>query len=144
MLQQVSSIDGTSMIGGPVEILTNIAEDGPMIEAPALTFDPSSQTYILFYNSGCYTDPDYSVKYATSNSITGPYTRRGNFLTTGSTAANVQLPGGIDVTGDGTKAVFHGDTNLGWLEGNGTPRVRSMYAIDLNIAGGTVSQGPLL
>jgi beta-xylosidase len=144
ILQQVSDIDGTTLVGPGIEILTNIDEDGPLIEAPALTFEPSTQTYVLFYNSGCFTSSTYTVRYATSSSITGPYTRQGIFLATGSTAANVQIPGGIDVVGDGSKAVFHGDTNPGWFQGDGSKRVRSMYAIDLNLRDGKVTAGTLL
>ena len=144
MLQQVSSIDGTTSIGDPVTILTNESEDGPYIEAPALTYDSSTQTYILFYNSGGFTVNAYTINYATASVITGPYTRQGKFLATGDTAADVQLPGGIDVSGDGTKAVFHGDTNPGWFSGDGSLRVRAMYAIDLDISGGTASPVQLL
>ena len=144
MLQQVSAIDGTSLIGDGITILTNLAEDGPMIEAPALTYDSSSQMYVLFYNSGCFTDASYSIKYATSNSITGPYRRQGTFLTTGSTAANIYIPGGIDMTRDGTRAVLHGDTNIGWFNGDGSKRVRAMYALELDMSGEGISPGQLL
>ena len=144
LLQQVSTVDGTTPVGGSVQLLVNIPEDGPMIEAPALTYDPSSQTYILFYNSGCFVDQNYAIKYATSSTVTGPYTRQGNFLATGDTAASVNLPGGIDVASDGSTAVFHGDTNLGWFNNDGSKRVRSMYVVDLNVNGQSVSPGQLL
>ena len=65
------------------------------------------------------------------------------FLVTGSTAANLYIPGGIDITKDGKRAVFHADTNMGWFAGDGSKRVRSMYAIDLNIGNGGARPGNL-
>jgi beta-xylosidase len=107
-------------------------------------YDASSSTYILFYSSQCFTTTPYNIRYATSKSVYGPYSRQSNaFLVTGSTPANLYIPGGIDVTKDGKRAVFHGDTNMGWFEGDGSKRVRSMYAIDLNIGGGFASPGNL-
>lgn len=144
ILQQVSSVDGTSATGSAIEILSNIEEDGPMIEAPALIYDPGSATYILFYNSGCFTSSNYNIKYATSSSVSGPYTRQGTFLATGSTAANIYIPGGIDVVNGGSKAVLHGDINQGWFAGDGSKRVRAMYAIDVNLSGGSATPGSLL
>ena len=107
ILQQVSSIDGVTPVGGGIEILVNEAEDGPMIEAPALMYNAQSGGYVLFYNSGCFTDTSYSIRYAVSmGGVAGPYARQGVFASTGSTSADVQLPGGIDVAGDGVHAVF--------------------------------------
>lgn len=144
ILQEVSAIDGVTLIGEGIQLLTNTAEDGPKVEAPTMFYDGSQ--WVLFYNSGCFVDTSYRIRYATSDSIIGPYTRRGTFLETGSTAANVQVPGGIDVTSDGTKAVFHGDLNLAWLNGgsDGSPRVRGMYAIELDSSGGNISPGAFL
>lgn len=144
ILQEVSPIDGVSAYGPGIEILTNEAEDGPMIEAPALTYDSSSGQYVLFYNSGCFVDYSYKINYATASSITGPYTRQGTLLATGSTSADVQLPGGIDVAGNGKQAVFHGDINLNWVNGDadGSKRDRAMYAIQLEL-GESVSVGSL-
>ncbi|RMZ89535.1 hypothetical protein DV736_g3233, partial [Chaetothyriales sp. CBS 134916] len=145
LLHEVSPFDGVTLIGKPVQLLTNTAADGPNIEAPALAFDSSSQTYILFFNSGCYTTTGYNIQYATSNSVLGPYTRRGKFLATGDTAAKVIIPGGIDVLpSDNTKAVFHADINQGYLQGDGSKRVRAVYAIDLKLSGHTASAGPLV
>jgi beta-xylosidase len=143
-LQEVSPDDGYTPIGGLTTILLNDPDDGPNIEAPSLTYDASSGTYILFYSSKCFTTTPYNIRYATSSSVYGPYTKQGNsFLWTGSTAANVQIPGGIDITKDGKKAVFHGDTNPGWFAGDGSKRVRSMYAIELDVGGGGASAGRL-
>ena len=125
-------------------ILLNDAEDGPDIEAPSLAYDDASQTYILFYSSGCFTQTSYSIRYATSSSINGPYTKQPNpFLVTGSTAANVYIPGGIDITRDGKRAVFQADLNKGWFAGDGSKRVRAMYAVDLSYANGVPSPGYL-
>ncbi|RMZ76414.1 hypothetical protein DV737_g4798, partial [Chaetothyriales sp. CBS 132003] len=145
LLHEVSPIDGVTLIGDPVQLLTNIAADGPDIEAPALAFDSSSETYFLFFNSGCYTSTSYNIQYATSSSVLGPYTRRGQFLATGDTAADVIIPGSIDVLpNDNTKAVFHGDINQGYLDGDGSSRVRAVYAIDIEFSGHTASVESLL
>ena len=61
MLQRVSSSDGYTLIGDPVELLHNIPADGPNIEAPALVFLPDSGLYFLFYNTGCFTSPRYRI-----------------------------------------------------------------------------------
>lgn len=141
-LQEVSPDDGYSFIGGLTTVLLNDPTDGPNIEAPSLTYDTSTETYILLYSSKCFTQAPYNIRYATSKSIYGPYTKQPNsFLATGSTAANLYIPGGIDITKDGKRAVFHGDTNMGWFQGDGSLRVRSMYAIDLGISNGAVFPG---
>jgi beta-xylosidase len=142
VLQEVNPDDGYSFIGGPLTVLLNDPEDGPNIEAPSLLYDSSSQTYILFYNSRCFAGSRYHIRYATSKSIYGPYTKRSApFLQTGDTAANLYAPGGIDVTRDGKLAVLHGDTNLGWFYGDGSKRVRAMYAITLDFSNGAISPG---
>lgn len=140
VLQEVNPEDGYSFIGGPTTVLLNDPEDGPNIEAPTLTYDASSETYILFYNSRCFATSSYTIRYATSKSIYGPYTKQHTqFLQTGDTAANLYAPGGIDVTKDGKLAVFHGDTNMGWVQGDGSKRVRAMYAISLTSGNGAMS-----
>ena len=143
ILQEISADDGVTLIGGGVEILANGPDDGPMVEAPSLFYDSNNARWVLFFNSQCFTDTAYRIDYATSSSIAGPYSRQGTFLSTGSTTANVQLPGGIDITPDGTRAVFHGDVNLAWVNGNtdGGPRTRAMYAATLGTSGGTVALG---
>jgi beta-xylosidase len=94
-LQEVSALDGYTPIGGQTTILLNDANDGPNIEAPSLAYN--NGVYTLFYSSRCFTTTPYNVRYATSTSITGPYTKQPNsFLVTGSTAANVYIPGGCD------------------------------------------------
>lgn len=59
MLQQVSS-DGHTLVGPPVQILTNGAQDGPYIEAPAL--DYLNGKYVLFFSSNCYQTTLYDVE----------------------------------------------------------------------------------
>ncbi len=143
ILQEISADDGVTLIGNGIAILTNGPDDGPMVEAPSLFYDGNDRQWVLFFNSGCFTDSGYKIEYATSSSISGPYARQGTFLATGSTSANVRLPGGIDITPDGTQAVFHGDLNLVWLNGDadGSPRTRGMYAATLGTGGGTVQLG---
>ena len=109
-------------------MITNDAIDSSSVEAPTLLYGASQKTYFLLYNSGCYTASSYSVRVASATSLLGPWTKAtAPFLVTGQTAADVYIPGGVDVTADGSRIVFHGDLNLGWFAGDG-PRVRGMFA----------------
>ena len=62
--------------------------------------------YILFFSSGCFTTGNYTVNYATANSISSPYTRAtlplfvtGNYGLDG--------PGGMSIYQDAKHMVFH-------------------------------------
>lgn len=103
LLQEVGK-DGVTLIGSPKQILTNIASDGPYVEAPALTF--MNGRYVLFFSSQCYTTDGYDVQYAVSDKIAGPYKRMGRVLGTGD--FGMKGPGGLDVAINGEKAVWHG------------------------------------
>ena len=132
MLQKVSSEDGYTKIGEPVELLQNIPADGPNIEAPALIFSEETGMYFLFYNAGCFKSLKYRIEYATSTSLTGPYVRNPKpLLVTNSTPAHVQSPGGIDFNTNGTRVVFQGDLNLLWAEKGHGKRDRGMYAASI-------------
>ncbi|KAF4503544.1 acetylxylan esterase [Fusarium agapanthi] len=88
MLQQVEN-DGFTLKNDPVEIFSE-TDDEKLLETPSLVYEDDS--YLLFYSSGCYTSDKYSIKYATSGSISGPYDRGdGNAL--GSIAGSIQSPG---------------------------------------------------
>lgn len=142
VLQEVNPDHGYSFIRGPLTVLLNDPEDGPNIEGPSLLYDSSSQTYILFYSSRCFASSPYHIRYATSKSIYGPYTKQSApFLQTGDTATNLNAPGSIDVTSDGKLTFLHGDTNMDWFNGDGSKRVRAMYAITLDLANGVISLG---
>ena len=144
ILQEVSATDGFTLIGTGTQIMTNLPEDGPNVEAPALAYDASTETYILFFNSGCFTSTTYNVQYATSKSIFGTYTRGSSpLLVTGSTAANVYIPGSLDVTPDGKKAIFHGDLNMGWFNNDGSRRVRGLYTVDISALAPVAQLGAL-
>jgi hypothetical protein len=142
MLQQVDS-DGVSLIGGPEQMITNDAIDGSSVEAPAMLYGASQGVYFLIYNSRCYTTSTYTVQVATATSLAGPWTKSTSpFLVTGQTDAQVYIPGGVDVTADGSMIVFHGDLNLGWFAGDG-PRVRGMFAAQAITSGFSVVVGSL-
>jgi beta-xylosidase len=144
ILQEVDADDGYTFVGQATTVLLNDAEDGPNIEAPSLTYDASSETYMLLYSSRCFVSTPYNIRYATSKSIYGPYTKQPDpFLSTGGTAASVYIPGGIDITKDGRLAVFHGDLNMGWFQNDGSKRVRGMYAVELSVANGAIRPGQL-
>lgn len=130
LLQQVGS-DGVSLIGAPTPMITNDAIDGSSVEAPTILYGAAQKIYFLLYNSGCYTTTSYSVRVASATSLYGPWKKASTpFLVTGQTAADVYIPGGVDVTADGSKIVFHGDLNLGFFSGNG-PRDRGMFAAQI-------------
>ena len=104
-------------------------------------------SYYLLYNSGCFTDETYEVRYlacirptdfswcdwtqleaeATANNTPQVLLKTG--VTDG---VHLYAPGSVDVSTDGTKMLFHGDTNLAWFNGPGNgPRVRALYAAEL-------------
>ncbi|KAK7737753.1 hypothetical protein SLS53_006373 [Cytospora paraplurivora] len=91
-LQEVNVNDWTTPVGGPIQIFDRTSEDGPLVEAPNIIGTVDGY-YVLFYSSYCYTDPQYDVKYAVSKSITGPYTRKGELLVSGS--YGLKSPGGL-------------------------------------------------
>ncbi|CAJ2507515.1 Uu.00g087010.m01.CDS01 [Anthostomella pinea] len=73
ILQEVDQ-DGVTKIGDPVTILDRTDADGPLVEAPSIMLTDDG-VYVLFFSSGCFTDPTYNVNYATASSVAGPYTR---------------------------------------------------------------------
>lgn len=106
MLQEVSTHDGITPIGGPVQLLDRDVIDGPLIEAPSL-HRSAEGIYFLFYSSNCFTTPAYDVAYATATNINGPYTRATRPLLITSDA-NLVGPGGLDIIRGGDMMVFHG------------------------------------
>lgn len=147
LLQQVAQ-DGHTLIGKPTEILTNIASDGPYVEAPALTY--LGGKYVLFFSSQCYMGPKYDIQYAVADKITGPYKRSGRLLGTGD--LGLSGPGGLDVAINGDHAVFHAyvTQSPGKLENcknferksdcrsRHTKKIRPSYAVTLSMKNGVV------
>lgn len=122
--------DGVTPIGDPVQILDrNTADgDGPLVEAPSLVFHQG--TYFLFYSTHCFTDTAYDVRYATSSSITGPYTKNNlEFVKTGDSGLN--SPGGATVCGCGDRIILHG-----WCNDHSE---RCMYHAGLTLSGNTAT-----
>jgi Glycosyl hydrolases family 43 len=131
-LQQVSS-DGVSPIGEPVTILDRDDSDGPLVEAPSL-YRSSEGVYFLFFSSGCYSEPSYSVKYATATDITGPYTKAPAPLLKSGDGPNLNGPGGAHISADGRLLVFHAITNF-----PGQPLNRAMFTANPTFSGTTVT-----
>ncbi|KAK5111197.1 hypothetical protein LTR62_005225 [Meristemomyces frigidus] len=129
MLQPVSAADGYTLQGAPTQLLNNNgAADTGIVEAPSMT--KVGGTYILFFSSGCFTTGSYTVSYATSTSITGPFTRASNPLfATGVDGLNT--PGSADIYRDGSHMLFHGNSP----QGTG----RALYTAQIVINGNTVS-----
>ncbi|MCJ1419760.1 hypothetical protein MMC32_006116 [Xylographa parallela] len=111
MLQQVSSDDGFTLIGGPTQLLDRTKADGPLIEAPSMMRSTSgnSSVYVLFFSSNVFTTWHYDVSYATSTTgVKGPYIRSSQpLLQTGDDSGRLFGPGGLDVGVGGQKVVFH-------------------------------------
>lgn len=131
MLQEMDVDDWTTPVGSPVELLDRTAADGPLIEAPNIIGTPDGY-YVLFYSSYCFTDPQYDVKYATSKSVSGPYTRKGEILATGSFGLN--SPGGATATPQGDVLLFHANCSS-----PNTGGLRCMHTIDMSISEGVVT-----
>ncbi|MFI0791188.1 family 43 glycosylhydrolase [Micromonospora rubida] len=128
-LQQVAA-DGVTIQGGRVELLrSGRAEEAGIIEAPVLT--KVGAQYVLFYSLGGYGGDGYQTSYATSTSLTGPYTKAyRSLMTTASLDSAVRGPGGADVVREagGDHIVFHG-----WINNYSA---RGMYVAALGWAGG--------
>jgi beta-xylosidase len=109
MLQAVET-DGTTTVGELVQILDRGDSDGPLVEAPSLILRDG--IYYLFFSSHCFTSPEYDVRYATSESLTGPYTKaEGALLITGDWG--LDAPGGATVSDDGDMIMFHANCAAG-------------------------------
>lgn len=97
------------MKGDPIVLLNNDgASDEGTIEAPSIVqMAPGTNShYVLFFSSGCFTGPNYTVNYATAPSITGPYTRATHPLFMSGDYGLVG-PGGMSIYRDGKHMVFH-------------------------------------
>lgn len=127
MIQPVSS-DGVSKTGSASQLVTNDGGEGPDVEAPAM-IRAADGTYVLFYSGGCYSTDAYTVSYATSQSPTGGFTKRGNLFASGDDG--LTGPGGADVALTGEYMVFHGLAD-------GGPR-RFMYTAEITVSGTSVS-----
>jgi beta-xylosidase len=140
-VQELAAPDYLTPVGDSVSILSS--EDDPtaagIVEAPSLTYMASAGTstiaqYVLYYSSGFYQSSAYTVSYATSSSIAGPYTKQGALVQTGDD--NLSGPGGatVRVDNDGTaRMVFH--TN----QADAFNGVRYMWTSVLSMNSGRVS-----
>jgi hypothetical protein len=146
----------------PIEILNRTPEDGPLVEAPMLVqpfapFAPTTNTpssspspsieeeeeeeekeengggpYILFYSSGCTQTPTYTIRYAISSSLQGPYIRATKpLLETGTSLGGhyFESPGSVGVARDPVSGkwmmAFHARMAPRYKEWG---HVRAMYA----------------
>lgn len=72
-IQEVSE-DGLSLLGEPVELITNDQLwEGNLVEAPTLW--KHEGRYYLFYSANDYSGIDYAIGYAMADAPTGPYTK---------------------------------------------------------------------
>jgi len=129
MLQKIAS-DGTTFQGPPVKILDNLGiSDAGIVEAPSITRSAEG-VYFLFFSNGCYTFPSYTVSYATSKRIGGPYVRNHvPLLKTGD--YHLLGPGSASVSVDGVHMLFHS------VYGDPKDFVRAMYSARLKLEGHT-------
>lgn len=108
MLQQVNADDGHTLVGKLTQLITNGPNDGPVVEAPSLSFLDGK--YVLFFSSNCYATTLYDVSYATAPNITGPYDKFGPLFVTGTDG--LTAPGGLDLAVNGNHAMWHGYMNV--------------------------------
>lgn len=95
MLQQTKA-DGLTFVSSPVELLRSTIIGGNDTESPALGANPSGG-FVLYYVNNNFKQTTYSIQYATADTLTGNYTRRGVLLKTGTyDGVNVSGPGGPD------------------------------------------------
>ena len=126
MIQQLS-LDGYTKIGSPIQILDRGQYDGPLIEAPSL-IKAGDGTFILFFSSNCYSTTLYDISYATSSTLTGPYTKSSApLLVTGNNG--LTAPGGATSIVGGRQLVFHANCDQG----------RCMYETSFSVANKVVT-----
>lgn len=125
--------DGTALVAPPIRLLAHDAAwETPLIEAPSLVSDGG--TYFLFYSANWWNTDRYSIGYATSSSVTGPYAKVTSERPWFSSDATVAGPGGqewfLDDSGQLWMA-YHG-----WTPGNvGYPRgARSLRLAQVSIS----------
>ena len=139
MIQRVSTVNGTTVVGPAHEILAQELSDGPGIGAPSLTRVPSQHAndwwlYILFFSSGCANQPDYSLWYATSaNGIFsggGNYTRAAQPLMAAcSQDGTMCSPGSASVQLDAQKILWNANPA-------GTDSPRQLWAGNISVDAG--------
>ena len=133
MLQKLAK-DAVTPVGDPVQILDRNTDDGdgPLVEAPSLV--ASSGTYYLFYSTHCFNEDSYDARYATSSSITGPYTKNNEKLLKTGDNPSLIAPGGATVhaDNDGGRMLFHG-----WCDSS--MKQRCMYNAKVSLDGSKVS-----
>lgn len=109
LILQLLSPSGLTAQGRPKVLTDNLGvADQGIIEAPSLVYLHGN--FILFFSSGCFATPNYTVSYATASSIAGPYVRGAEPLFR-SGAEGLVGPGGMSVVvgPDGVgRGVFHG------------------------------------
>ena len=95
----------TAAQGVPTQILAAdpAIDNADVTEAPFLI--NTDGTYFLFYSTGAYSQSDYTVFYATSSFLLGPYTQQGPLLQTGDaingTTDTLLGPGGATLISKG-------------------------------------------
>ena len=152
--QTMNGTDLTTPVGASSFVLDNVPADGPNIERPSMFYH--NGTYYLLYNSGCFADESYEVRYLacegapdfswcdwTSIEAEADAKATKQVLLKTGVIDGVMLyaPGSVDVSADGTKMLFHADLDPGWLVNRTGTRVRGMYAAELVYPGGQLGVG---
>ena len=129
MLQQTKA-DGLTFISSPVELLRSTIIGGNDTESPALVESPNGG-FVLYYVNHNFQETTYSIQYATADTLTGKYSRRGALLRTGQyDGVNLSEPGGPDFV-DPEHMIFMSNAEY---EYNGT---RLLHAAVLQYEGRT-------
>ncbi|KAK6428258.1 hypothetical protein LTR95_015600 [Oleoguttula sp. CCFEE 5521] len=124
---QALANDGITLQGSATTILDNLgASEEGIIEAPSLTH--VNGIWILYFSGNCFTGSNYNVNYATSSSITGPYTRAARPLFK-SGDFGLSGPGGADIDRYGVNMLFHANYGSG----------RALYQAQVSVNGKVVT-----
>jgi hypothetical protein len=138
MLQMMESNGVITTSDAAIELFHNEEADGPVVEAPSLV--KVGNTYVLFFSSNWYNSNKYETSYATATNVVGLYTKTNKPLLVSGNEDGIQLtgPGGLDVSPDVMKVVFHG-----WNTTNASPNLlvdkRFMYVAEIGVVGTSVA-----
>ena len=133
--------EGTALVAQPMTLLAHDARwETPLIEAPSLV--RRGDTYFLFYSANWWNTDRYSIGYATSSSVTGPYSKVTTKRPWFASDAAVAGPGGQEWFLDHSGQLWM--TYHGWTPGNvGYPHgARSLRLGRVSLANGLRIEWP--
>lgn len=136
-IQQFDTDTGATALGDMTMLIEAPDDDlAHITEAPYMVLS-SDGTYFLFYSTGIWNQPSYTVSYATCTSALGPCTEQGNLLQTGDT-----IIGGGTLTGPGGATLIPTGNQDEWymafhaITPGSDPTFRPLYTAIVSIQNG--------